>query len=49
MIFGGGAGSLWQGLGVGGGPDPKEKCFNRSLIHISNTDGYISMFEVGLQ
>ena len=25
--------------GVGGGPDPKKKGFNRLLIHISNIDG----------
>ena len=35
------------GSGGGGGPDPKKKRFNRLLIHISNVDGYISMFEVG--
>ena len=34
-----GVGDLWQGLGVGGGPDPKKKSFNRLLIHISNIDG----------
>ena len=27
------------GSGVGGGPDPKKKSFNRLLIHISNVDG----------
>ena len=39
MIFRGGWGGLWQGLGVGGGPDPKKKGFNRLLIHISDIDG----------
>ena len=34
-----GGGGLWQGLGVGGGPDPKIKGFHRLLIHISNIDG----------
>ena len=29
----------YTGLGVGGGPDPKKKGFNRLLIHISNIDG----------
>ena len=38
--FQGGWDGLWQGLGVGGGgPDPKKKCFNRLLIHISKIDG----------
>ena len=45
--FQGGGWSL-AGSG-GGGPDPKKKGFNRLLIHISNIDGEISMFEVGLQ
>ena len=27
------------GSGVGGGPDPKKRSFNRLLIHISNVDG----------
>ena len=35
-----------SGRGWGGGPDPKKKSFNRLLIHISNVDGKISMFEV---
>ena len=30
------SGRVW---GLGGGPDPKKKSFNRLLIHISNVDG----------
>ena len=40
------SGRVW---GWGDGPDPKKKGLNRLLIHISNIDGYLSMFEVGLQ
>ena len=28
-----------RGWGMGGGPDPKKKSFNRLLIHISNVEG----------
>ena len=38
-------GGTWWGLGVGGGPDPKKKSFNRILIHI-----YLqSMFRLSYQ
>ena len=46
---GGAVGWSLAGSGSGrGGPDPKKKPFSRLLIHISNIDGLISMFEVGL-
>ena len=50
MVFRGGgvvSGRVWGW--EGGGPDPKKKGFNRLLIHISDIDGQISMFEVSLQ